>query len=132
MAEKLTRWFLFGVIVALLPVIFNYLHLRTRASSVSFDDIAGRGELLLVAAGIAATAIGDLLGSSASMKVPKIIAGGFSVIVLGLASLYFADVAAAYLSNQNINAHIVSNTSLTLLLSAIVTGGSCIALAEVK
>jgi hypothetical protein len=132
MLEKLTKWFLFGVVIALLPILFNYFQLRARATPATFDDITGRGELLLVAAGIAAAAVGDLLGTGPALKTLKVVAGAFSVIILMTASLFFADVAAGYIAGQKIDAHVVGNTSLILLACAVAAGGGCVALAEVS
>jgi len=132
MTEKLIRWFLFGVVIALLPIIFNSLRLFTHGGSLTFGQLVGRGELLLVTAGISAKAIGELIGSSTSMKIPKIIAGGVSLVILALASLYFADVAATYANNQTLDLSVISRMSLILFLTAVVSGGSCVALAEVK
>src|SRR5712691_3769846 len=112
MAEKLTRWFVFGVVIASLPVLFNVFHVAIRGGAATIDTLTGRGELLLVAAAISAAAVGDLVGSGPNLRPGKILAGGGAVMVLFAASAFFMDVTAAFLKNEAIQSSLVCNTSL--------------------
>ena len=131
MVEKLIRWFIFSVIVALLPLIFNALRLITRGSVFSITALTAHGELLLVACAISAAAVGELVASGSILKIAKIIVGGCSIIILSLASLYFADISAARLSGEILQNSVISRVTLILYSIALVSSGCCIALSEV-
>lgn len=132
MDEKLTRWFIFGVAIACMPVAFNAVRLVMRGWSPTFEALTGRGELLLVAAAISARALGDLIGSGVRMKVGKILAGGAAVLMLLIASFAYADVTASLLNGQSLEKAVISHISLALFGGAVGVGGGCVALAQVK
>lgn len=131
MAEKLAKWLIFSVILALLPFAFNYLRLASRGVDPTMAKLLGGGELLLVAAGISAAAVGDLIGSGADRRLAKLFAGGGSIVVLCLASLHFADVAAARAA-PTFDASVVVWSSQMLFAFAVLGGGGCVALAEAQ
>lgn len=130
MAEKIIKWLIFSVVLALLPFAFNYLRLSSRSIDPTFINIFGNGELLLVAAGIAAAAVGDLIGSGSGHKIAKLFAGGGSVVVLCLASLHFADVASLK-NSPTFDADVVVVSSMWFFIFAIISGAGCISLGEV-
>lgn len=100
--EKLVRWCIFSVLLALVPIAFTALRLSTRTDSPPLAEsvvhVLARGDLLLIAALLSARASGEILGSGASYRVLKLIANGGATIILLFAALYFADVTAAQLS----------------------------------
>ena len=114
MTEKLVKWFVFSVVIALLLILFNFLLLLTANAPAGLAQLVGHGELLLIAAGLAARAIGDVIGSGDVRKIPKLIASGAAVIVLVLASFYFSHVAASYALNQTVNIDVVFFVSVWL------------------
>jgi hypothetical protein len=132
MGPKLARWLLFGVLMALLPLAYNLLHVVTRGGKASVENLTGHGELLLVAAAISAAAIGELVASGPKAPIGKIVSGGGALLVLGFASLYFADVAWAEKTGEKLLASVVCNTSVVLFASAFVASLACVALSEVK
>jgi len=131
MITKIVKWFIFSVIIALLPIIFNLLIVLSNGVAPSLEILTSRGELLLVAAGIAASAIGELIASGQNYMTPKLLAGGSCVIILSLASLYFAHISATIILGKTLDANVVSYTSMYLYIFAILSGASCIVLAEV-
>ena len=82
MAEKLTRWFIFGVVVSLLPFALAYLNLWASKKPVKVEDLFSRGELLLVSTAIGAAATGELLGIKETHALYKIIIGGCSFVAV--------------------------------------------------
>lgn len=132
MVERLIRWFLFSVVVALLPIGFNLFRIVMRGGQASVEALTGHGELLLVAAAICATALGEIITDTSSRRIPKLVAVGASVIILVFASLSFADIAAGQASGDKIESTRVAWSSLTVLFFAVLAGGSCIALTEVR
>ncbi len=132
MAEKMVRWVIFSVVIALLPIIFNYLSMLTKGLPTSLEIVISRGELLIVSAAINAAAIGELFGSGTTNKrIPKIIAGGVCVIILLLTSLWFADIVATILLNKPVESRIIMLGSVAAFLSTVLASGSSVALSEV-
>jgi len=126
---KLIKWLIFSVALALLPLAFNYLHLLSHTKVPTLEALLGQGELLLIAAGISAAAIGSLIGSGTDWFLAKILAGGGSVFVLGLASLYYADVSAVH-SDAQLDLHVVVTSSAWFFRFAVAAGAACVAMEE--
>jgi uncharacterized membrane protein len=63
--EKLVKWFLFSVVVALLPLIFAWLITAPKGISQAIS----KGELFIISATICAAAIGDLIGKAKKGRV---------------------------------------------------------------
>jgi hypothetical protein len=75
--QKLTRWFFFTVIAALIPVIHGCLNLWTYDKPLSLNSVSSKGELLLISAGIGGAAIGELVAPRTSKKkTMKLICAG--------------------------------------------------------
>ena len=140
MAERLTaklmRWLIFSVVLALVPLAFTALRLSTRGDSPSLLTCLlraiSRGELLLIAAILCGRSSGELVGSGTSYRISKTISAGGAVILLMLAALYFADVTAAQLSGQHIEAALVQKVSLILFVCGLFCSASCLTLAELQ
>ena len=63
MSEKLIRWCVVGVAIALLPVAFAWISLLTTGQSATLNEVLENGALLLITAAISGAAIGELVGS---------------------------------------------------------------------
>ena len=59
--EKLTRWFIFSVLVSLVPLALAWLGMRLDRRPSDLTVIVGGGELLLVSSTIAAAAVGEVI-----------------------------------------------------------------------
>ena len=131
MTIKLLRWIIFSVVVALVPLIFNYLRLETRGHEVAVFEVIENGELMLIVAALCAASIGGLIGSSGAFQPLKIAAGGGATVSLMVAALYYADVSAARYSEAVADPASVATVSLTVFLLALVSSGACVALSEI-
>ena len=58
-AKKFLRWFFFGVLVSLVPLICSYLNLLMKHKATNFESIIGDGGLLLIVSAICAGALGE-------------------------------------------------------------------------
>jgi hypothetical protein len=125
--ERLLRWFIFSVVIALAPLIYSFLSALTHQRPMGLFLISGHGEILLLSAAISAAAIGELFSSKPGKGIPKLLAGGGCVTILFLASLWFEDIVS---STEPIRMSVVEYGSLAMFVSALVSSGSCIALAE--
>src|ERR1043165_4006800 len=94
--RKLIIWGIFSVGIAVLPVAFNALSLLTRGQDVGLNALLGRGELLLIAAALAATAAGELFASTARrLHNMRLALAGLNLFLAFIACYWFGDVAAA-------------------------------------
>jgi hypothetical protein len=126
MAEKFARWFVFSVVIALLPLVFKYVVGLTDGLVPSAAALLSHGELLLVSVAITAAAVGELIGGGRRRMVLKLLAGGGCIATILFCSLYFASVSQRTVVHPEVVAHI----SMMLFVVAVGTSGSCIALAE--
>lgn len=92
--EKLLRWFMFSVLIALAPLAASHFGLQVDRREPSVEMLVGRGELLLICATIAAAAIGELIPAGREKPLRKLIAGGSCMVIVVASSLYFAIIQA--------------------------------------
>lgn len=143
MKHRFIKWFTFGVAFALAPLLGDYLtnslHVTTSSSaaintvtptSLRLTDVILKGELLLVAAGIAGAAVGELIGSSKNWLSFKFIAGGCCIILLLLVSQLYATTANNIRMEVSYNTEILVENSIWLFIFTLVAGAGCILIAE--
>lgn len=124
---------MFSVALALLPVLFNALYAVTVDElPLTLGFLFGRGELLLLAVGLAAGALGELTMMKAGWGAFKLIATGFCSAVLAAASFYFAIVSGKYAVEPEAETGAVVVISLALYLGAVLSGGLCVLVGEPK
>lgn len=139
MPNTLIRWAIFSVIISLLPFGLSALVSFTNGTPVDWGSFLGRGELLLVAAALCAAAVGELLGTSPQFGAAKILGGGAAIIMLMIASYYFAHVSSLYATFEvqqfalasMPNVDKIGTASGWIFAFAVLASGSCVALAEV-
>jgi hypothetical protein len=73
--DKFLRWVIFGVIVAVVPLVFAYVNLMVKGTP-DLVKVLGGGELLIVISAICAGGVGELIGSGDEYQTAKIISGG--------------------------------------------------------
>lgn len=128
--EKMAKWTLFSVLMALIPLGVAAVIQATRGDVPAWVDVVGRGELLLITAALCARSCGELFTSAHSSSVDKIVAGGAAIGVLLFTAIYYADVASAIRSSSKIDHQLVALVSLFMYCCAIVSGARCIHLSE--
>jgi hypothetical protein len=126
MGEKLARWFIFGVVVALLPLGVKFVLALTDGPPPSLTRLLSRGELLLTAVAIAAAAVGELIGIRGRRVILNLLIGGAGVLTILFSSLYFAFVTDRTVAHPEVVAHI----SIAMFVMALLTGGATIMLVE--
>jgi heme/copper-type cytochrome/quinol oxidase subunit 3 len=125
---------LFGVGLALIPVILNAVAALTRQEpNFTLEDLFVHGELLLVSAAVVGAALAELFDQARPrFRVLRIVTGGFSVLLICGASVWFADIAAGIRDSKDLDAHFITMGSLGVFLFAIVAGTSCLVLAQLE
>lgn len=117
------RWLLFGVALAVLPVLVNWMSLLTRGLDGGTGAVFGGGELLLVSAVLGATAAGDLMGvRSRRFIVFRSVLTGLNIVLLLFASLWFADIAATIRAETDIDRGFVTMGSAIVFAFEVVIG----------
>lgn len=129
-AIKVLRWAIFGVVVSLIPLGYSYTILVIKSQPATWAKILGNGELLIIVWALCAGAIGELFGSGPEYTLPKILSGGFTLIILIFSTLLFASVAEARVSGTTLDEASLLVTSLVLLASGFVSCAFCMALSE--
>ena len=128
--HRFVRWLIFGVLLALVPLVFSWAARAIRAQPSSLDAVLANGELFLVTAGICGAAVGELVGVVRATRQPfwEIVAGGCCLIVVVLSAHLFADVSAVRAAAATIDPARVSSWSLWLYGIGLVASGSSIAM----
>jgi hypothetical protein len=125
---KLTQWLIFNVCIALTPILINYLKVASvKDGHFEIDMLFAHGELLLISVAIAAEAIGGLMVSKSDKKLRKLLAGGASIMLLILASFWFADIVTEV---EPLDVSFVASTSLIVFAVTLFTSGNCKLLSE--
>lgn len=128
MAEKLTRWFIFGVVVSLLPFALAYLNLWASKKPAKIEDLLSRGELLLVSTAIGAAAIGELLGVKDTHALYKIVIGGCSFVAVLTQMAWYAYTSDA---SQGLDGRSVAKLSVVFFVVTLFCSSACLFLAGI-
>lgn len=126
MMEKIIRWIIFGVAIALLPLIFQFICLIVTGTKASLVAITSQGELLLISVCMGAAAIGEIIICDTKKKNLKILSVGSCVILLTLSALLFAFISQSNPSSSTLDNHAISNISLYLYGCSLISSGCCI------
>ena len=116
MAARLVRWMIFGVVLAITPLLINVILAGTRGSmSPALQIICSRGELLLVCAGIAGAGIGEIVarGTNAA-AVFKIVAVGGCVVMLFVGLAWYTAIVIYVDNHDQIDLNFVTVGSLAV------------------
>jgi hypothetical protein len=97
--EKLLRWFIFSVLIALVPLALSYLGLSLDRQEARLYLLTARGELLLISSTIASAAVGELIATGRDNALWKLLAGGACMLLLILSSLFFATIQTRHNPN---------------------------------
>lgn len=123
------KWMIWSVLLSLSPFVLELLSLLTTSTSdaeLRWSTPIERGQLLLVCAGLGATGVGDLIGTSDRALSAKRYAGGGSVLIVLLAAGYYATASSPAVQNRQI----VVGVSVMLYLLTLLVSFACMSLAE--
>lgn len=120
---------MFSVLFGLLPVIFNFLNALTFAPPLTVGYLFGRGELLLVAVGLSAAALGELFSVGREWEKFKTVVTSLSGLNMACASYYFAQISGKYYADEYVSEVAVAVVSLWMYAVALGCSCSCVALA---
>ncbi|MEV6167649.1 hypothetical protein AB0L99_05405 [Streptomyces sp. NPDC051954] len=131
--SKVLHWLFFGVIFAVMPIIAGLLINASRLGSLGFWSLIGRGELLIVTAGLAAAAAGQIFTKKSSRRHLMSSFLAFSNIVIAcLSSIVYANISAGLQEGDEINDGFVGVLSLVFFGITLVTAGSSALIVELE
>ena len=131
MWKKLIKWFIFSVLLALLPLLTNYLLHKIAQTPITLEKLLSHGELFLIATALGATALGEIIASHKQRGILTTCSGGGCLLIVITSSMLFAFVSGTPLFKANIDISFVKMLSIIVYLSAFLTSGSSIAFTEV-
>jgi len=132
---QLIQWFLFSVLIVLLPIGIAITGAHTRNAHLDITGIISDGELLLGAAAITAAAAGEMVGSALTSKPRngspvggsmRVLLLWVSIVLVVLATAWFGQISDATHSGGTLNTNFVTEGSFVLLFVAMVTGFFCV------
>ena len=118
MRSKLLKWLFAGALLATFPLVAHYLCLDVKGLTPSLSSVIGRGELLLLAAALAATGIGDLATAGPGLRDWKIVCASCATMVFGISCILYASIAHACSAASPPEPQLVASRSLVLYFSA--------------
>jgi len=124
---KLARWLGFHLLIALTPLFATLLALRASSRSAGLKDIAGHGELLLIAAALGAIGIGEMV----PFKTRKWLVSKILLVALTLCSVLVSSMYFAFIMLGASNESTVSYDSLLIFIFTVLLSGTCVAVSEV-
>ncbi len=131
--NRLFKWLLFGVVVALAPLIADYfLHSVhfTGGTVPNWHMVLIKGELLLVSAAISGAGVGELIGTSRDWLPFKLICGGSCIVILFIAVVLYTGIANDVRLGTNYDKTALVNKSIWIFIATFVAALGCILAAE--
>ena len=126
MLKRVIKWVIFSVLLAMLPLFTNWLFHFITDNPITFKKLISHGELLLIAAALVGTALGEVISSDDRREILLLCGGGGCVLIVIMASMLFAYVSGAILSNGTVNISVIKTISITMYICAFLTSGFCI------
>ncbi|MGW2541991.1 hypothetical protein ACWC5I_14250 [Kitasatospora sp. NPDC001574] len=127
---KVLHWLFFGVLFAVLPILAGLLINVSRTGHYGFWSLAGKGDLYIVTAGLAAAATGQILTKKTARKTLLSNFLAFSNIFIAcLASVMYANVSTG---GGSLDEHAVGLYSLGFFAVTFITAGSSALVVELE
>jgi hypothetical protein len=86
----LFKFFLFGVLLAVVPLVAEAGYQAQKDGDVKWGEIIGHGQLYLVCAGLTGSAAGELFACGLPRHMGRIAAGGGATLLFGLSTWQYA------------------------------------------
>jgi hypothetical protein len=90
---KIFLWFTCSIVFALLPLAINYINGRVDGKAPGWVDLLASGELFLIAAAVAADAVGRVFMGGERKRNFRISCGVGCALLLLVTSIYFGRIA---------------------------------------
>lgn len=126
--QRLALWLLFGVILALLPLVLDWLRLIDEGAPHGLASVCADGELLLISAVIAGGSAGELILADIDQRwvMRQIWCGGSTLFMLAIEAGWYSDIAAKASGGQAVPEATVMQGSLVAFVLTVLASGSCV------
>jgi hypothetical protein len=133
MWEKLIKWLVFSVLLSLVPLLANYGLHRINKHAIDLTLLLSHGELFLIASALTGTALGEVVVAGRSRKHERwrLCSAGGNLLIVILASMFFAFVCGTQLTTGNMDTSFVCSTSLVVYCFGFFTSACSVILSEV-
>jgi hypothetical protein len=120
---RLTRWFLFAIIVSIVPLVFLALGYRLAKHPEHIWLLFRKGELLLVSFGLAAGSIADAALFRGKYRRPQLWCLVFCLFVAGVVAVGYTVVAVFDVIRFEYNSALVDFGSIALFIMMTICSG---------
>jgi hypothetical protein len=126
MRARLTKWLLFGVLFALVPIGVRWLFARTSGHVLSLAELTDQGELCLIAIGITSSALGDAALFERRYRLTRVFALALCAVNLVASASYYGFVTGA----NDVDRGFVLYASAVMFVMAACASGVCFGISE--
>lgn len=144
---KLMTWALFAVVVSVLPIAITMMVTTMHgppdppvgpskfeqaiSGATGYERALARGDLLLIAAALAAGGVGEIVARGTHRNPEhRVAAVGMALAIVSVSTWWFADISSSIARDEVLDLGVIAWGSMTLFCGSVLTAGSCIWLAE--
>jgi hypothetical protein len=121
---------MFGVLVALIPILFAAVNAFLKGHNVDWSSLLSHGELLLITVGICAGALGELLSTRTRSEALDLVLGGFATIIVIVASYIFSNISSSIIAGERLDKGLIMELSLWSFSAGFIISLTCISIKE--
>src|SRR6202007_2501068 len=125
MAERLLKWSIFSITLSLLPLAFTAVQAAVRGKPITLTDVTEKGEVVLVAAVLCATSLGEVFIAKYDGRMARLALGGFAVLIIVAATWAYGDISSAVSANQTVDKAFICSLSKIIFGAAVLGSLSC-------
>ncbi|MEU3775123.1 hypothetical protein AB0F11_18285 [Streptomyces sp. NPDC032472] len=125
-------WFSFSVILSLLPLFAAFIFKSTKGEVVTYAEVAGKGELLIITTGMAAAAAGDLWAKGAAKQWLTTALACLNTALAIFTTLWFGYLTALADEKSKVDQEFIATWSTTMFVISFLASGMSIIRAELR
>jgi hypothetical protein len=130
MLIRFLRWFIFTLLVSILPILVSAIALWLSGDHPSIVEILGAGELLMICCALSATAVGDIVATKLRHPNAKLIFAGLCVLVVVVTTVGYTLIVVANHRHFPYDQNLVAIVSMCLFLFTGICSAVCVALSH--
>ncbi|MET9426323.1 hypothetical protein [Streptomyces sp. NPDC003036] len=125
-------WFSFSVVLSLLPLCAAFVFKSTKGEAVTYAEVAGKGELLIITTGMAAAAAGDLWAKGAAKEWLTTALACLNTALAIFTTLWFGYLTALADEKSKVDQEFIATWSTTMFIVSFLASGMSIIRAELR
>jgi hypothetical protein len=129
--EKLLKWLFFSVVISLLPLGLSSAILFLNNLNFTFLNLISRGELQFISTSLLANGFGELLCNEANGKIPRLILGGMSAVLIICSTCWYGSIVLSSVQSVAVSSQVdFVYYSLVTLVSSLFLSCICVLFGE--